>query len=194
MSPDVTSMMEQMQNGTSGGSTGPGAGQSDGNRASSGSLPGMPGLPGASGPTAAPRPARPLGSPQQEVKYFAGDLAQGILSHIPAPIREILNISPNDTPQDASRKQQMLKNFEGLQAEQQNVVHQKMAQFERQKRQEEEMKAEQQKRAAQQSQDVVAPAGKVSGAGAGEAGKQKNSRTATQNMMSKNRKTLTGAG
>jgi hypothetical protein len=164
-SPDVSSMMDQMnamQGGPAGqsGSTSPlgqtGSGQLGNSLASQ-----MPGQ-------QSQKPARPLGTPVQEAKYLAEDVAQGVLSLMPDFMQNMLGLKPTDTPEEAAKKKQVLQRYQQLNAEQQQYVQQQyQKRAEEQRKQEEETirkKQEEQQKAAQSN--TVAPQGKQTGAGA----------------------------
>jgi hypothetical protein len=176
-SADVQSMMRQFgqagQAGQAGGNSQGNAGGLGGGAANP--LAGLTGLPGAK--TAAGNQsqakARPIGTPLQEAKYFAQDVTQGVLSVLPDFMQEILGIKPMDTPQDQARKRQMLQNYQKMNAEQQQIVQQKLRADMAKKKQEEEA---QQRAAAQQKaaqSELPTPSSKHTGAAAPIGGQSK---------------------
>lgn len=142
-------------------------------------------------PASSPKPARTIGSLPQEGTYLAQDIGQGVIGLLPDFMQEILGIKETDTPEEKSKKQQMLQNYQKLNAEDQAFVQKKMQreQAEKQQRDEEEQMKRQQSEASQ-GDDISMPTGKVTGeAAAGASNKQRT----TQKLQS-DRKKLSSAG
>jgi hypothetical protein len=128
--------------------------------------------------------------PVQEAKSVVKGVGEGLTDFLPGPLQNILGIKSTDGPEEVARKKQMLQNFNKLEADQQEVVAQKMRQREMEARQKQEEEAHQKQIAQQQqSQDLPVPQGKVRGdAQAGQSKKQN-----TVNKLQNDRKKMTSA-
>lgn len=176
-SPDVSSMMQQLQQQKMGGAGGPGA---IGNQVAPGAQSGSP-----SGKT-----PRSVGTIPQEAKYMAEDVAQGLLSLLPDFMQSILGIKSTDSPEEKARKRQMLQRYNEMNADQQRVVQEKMQVAQTKQKQEEEEKLRAKQAQEQESSELPMPQGKTRGdAGMGGSAK-KRATTKLQN----DRKKLSSAG
>ncbi len=137
------------------------------------------------------RTPRPVGTLPQEMKYFAGDVAQGLLSLLPDFMQSMFGIKPTDTPEDAARKKQMLQRYQQMNADQQQYVQQKVREEQQKKQQEEEEKAQRKQMDEQQAaSELPMPQGKTRGEGGPGASQKKRTVTKLQN----DRKKLSSAG
>lgn len=167
-SPDMQSMMGQMGKGQK-----PGQGTSP-----------FGGMTPGSGQQKAPRP---VGTPVQEAKYMAEDVAKGLLSVLPDFMQDILHTRPTDTPEQAAKKRQMLQRYNQLTQEQQQFVqqqYQKQAE-EKKKREEEEMKKKQEAEQKAAQDELPVPQGKKTGEGMPGASNKKRAITKLQNDRKK---------
>jgi hypothetical protein len=145
------------------------------------------GMPGSSTP---PKPPRPVGSFPQEMKYFAQDIGQGVVSVMPDILQEVLGIKSTDTPEQVAKKKQMHQRYQEMNAAEQAYV-QKKAQEEMAKKQQEEqeriIRQQEEEQIAAES-DVSIPQGKTTG----EEGSSTKKRTL--NKLQNDRKKLSSAG
>lgn len=135
----------------------------------------------------------PLGGPVQEAKHIAGGVKDHLFDFLPPALKSILGENPNDNPEEAERKRQMLQNYNKLTADEQQFVQKKLQEEEIEKRKkEEEEQHRRQVAAAQSSDDVVVPEGKKTGEAAMGGGKSKKSQTISK--LQNDRKKMTSAG
>lgn len=139
------------------------------------------------------QPARPLGSPVQEAKNIAGGVGGELFEFLPPVIKNLISAKPDDSPEDAARKRQMLQNYQKLNAEDQQFVQKKLQheQMEKQQREQEEAQRRQQE-AAMQSNDLPVPEGKKTGEAAMGGGKSQKSQTISK--LQNDRKKLSSSG
>ncbi|MEO8582015.1 MAG: hypothetical protein ABI425_05595 [Patescibacteria group bacterium] len=109
---------------------------------------------------------RDLGSPTEELKMAASDVAESLVS-IPQSILEMLGLGrPPKDPEEQSKLQQFHQGWQRLTADQQAVANQRIQAEKQRKEAENEMakqkKEQQAQQKAQQSQSFV-PQGKLSG-------------------------------
>jgi len=140
-----------------------------------------------------PRAAVPVGSPVQEARQMASGVSEELYEFLPPLIKNLISSKPDDSPEAAARKRQMLQNYQKLNAEDQQFVQKKLQQeqMEKRRREEEEHQRRQQKAAAQ-SNDLPVPEGKKTGEAAMGGGKSKKSQTI--NKMQDDRKKLKSSG
>ncbi len=181
-SPDMQDAIQDMV-GTQGQKTSTAAGSNNpANNALTSALQGKQG--------AKPQPARSITSPVGEAKYLAQDIAKGVIEFLPGPLKDILGPASTDTPEEAAKKQTMLRRYQQLNAEDQQYVQKKLQADAaiKQKEQEEEMKKKQ--LAAQQKPALEEPQGKVRGDKAtGQSNKQR-----TINKLQDDRKKMKSSG
>ena len=160
-------------------------------------LPGQPGLGGQSGQKPQshqpPQPPRPIGNPLEEAKNVAGGVGSELLDFLPPIIRNLISSEPEDTPEQAAKKRQMLQNYQKLNAEDQQFVQKKLQheQMEKRQREEEEHQRRQQE-AASQLNDLPVPEGKKTGEAAQGGGKSSKSQTISK--LQNDRKKLSSSG
>jgi hypothetical protein len=130
---------------------------------------------------------RPIGTPLEEAKYMAEDVAQGLLSLLPDFMQSILHTKSTDTPEEAAKKRQMLQRYNQLNAEEQQYVqkqYQKKAE-EQKKKEEEEVKKKQEEEQKAAENELPMPQGKQTGEGVPGASKKNNALTKMQNDRKK---------
>ena len=178
LSPDMMAQLGKM-----------GMGSKQGGKGGSAGLPGMGGAGGS--PGGAGKTPRPVGTPLQEVKYFAGDVAHGVLEVLPDFMQSLFGISPADKPEDAARKRQMLQRYQQMNAEQQQFVQQR-TKAEYEKKQQEEARQAQAEKAKRQQQaaSLPVPQGRTHGAGAGMPGQSR--KKSTIDDLNKKRQQMSG--
>jgi len=150
-SPDLQSTLNQMGMGGVPGAK-PGAG-------------GGAGLPGIGGAPQPQKPPRSIGTPVQEAKYLGKDIGEGVVDFLPPILQSVLGIKSSDAPEEIARKKKMLQKYNQMNAEQQQMVQQRIREREAAAREEEEQKHRERAEAQNRSQDLAQPQGKRSGAG-----------------------------
>ena len=178
-SPDISSLMEDATNG---------AQQTTSQSAASASS----SVVSPPGHGASQKTARPIGSPTQEAKYLANDVAGGLFDLLPPVIKNLVSPNPTDSPEESMKKKQMFQRYTQLNSEQQAYVSKKLQaeQVEKQKQHEEEMRQKQ--LAAQQSSELPVPEGKKTGEAAMGGGKSNKSQTISK--LQNDRKKLSSSG
>lgn len=180
-SPDMADAMQDMQSGQP-------ASAGASSHSSMSSISSM--MQGQHGKTA--QNARSVGSPVQEAKYLAKDIGKGILEFLPGPIKNLVSPTPNDSPEAAMKKRQMLQRYNQMNAEQQAYVNKKLQEEQMEKRKKEEEEKQRTQMLAQQSNDLPVPEGKKTGEAAMGAGKSNKSQTLSK--LQNDRKKLSSAG
>lgn len=154
---------------------------------------GDPGAAQQAGSGGRQRPARPIGTPVQEAKFLAADVAGGVLDLLPPELRQLLHAQPSDTPAEKQRKHAMFQRFSKLNAEQQAYVQKKLQHEQLVKRQQAEAEAaKRQQQAAAAADDLPIPQGKVSGEAAMGGGQSRKAQTI--NKLQSDRQKLKNAG
>lgn len=139
------------------------------------------------------RPATPIGSPVEEARNIAGGVGTELLEFLPPILKNMISSKPEDTPEEAAKKRQMLQNYQKLTADEQQYVHKKLQEEEMEKRRkEEEEQIRRQQEAAAQSQDVSVPEGKKTGEAAMGGGKSQKSQTISK--LQNDRKKMSSSG
>lgn len=174
LSPDMASMMSQFA---------PGQKNQQGQAAGS----------TAANTTQPQKPARPIGSPLQEAKYFAQDVATGLTDVLPDAVQEVLGMQLND-PQQQARRKQMLEKYNQLTDQDKAYADRLLAQEKQKKEQEEIARQQREKQKAQEKQQSAptVPAGKKSGMMHGQGGN--SNKKATTDWLNQQRQQLSNSG
>jgi len=128
-----------------------------------------------------------IGTPLQEAGSLAKDVGKGLVGLVPAELQSLLGIKSADTPEDATKKRQMLQRYQQMNAEQQQYVQQKLQQEQLEQRQKEETEVRRRQAEQAQKRQVQAPQGKRTGDQAA-AGKKSSSNDALTQLENKRKK------
>jgi len=140
-----------------------------------------------------PRHATPIGSPLEEARNIAGGVGTDLYEFLPPILKNMISSKPEDTPEEAAKKRQMLQNYQKLTADEQQYVHKKLQEEEMEKRRkEEEEQIRRQQEAAAQSSEMAVPEGKKTGEAAMGGGKSQKSQTISK--LQNDRKKMSSSG